>query len=126
MSRRQKLQQFTYDVRSERYWTFICFTPKALQQCVKMLAAMLPPRSVDDISVKAAEWRAGELFPAIDACCTILVPKTDLSHDALWPALRQHFGYENPDHDAVVFTLGIRTAQDDLLTALDNLYRPLS
>jgi hypothetical protein len=126
MSRRQKLEQFAYDVRSERYWTFACFTAESVHKCADMLDELLPPRCADRPGVKTVKWRAGELFPVIDACCTVLVPKADLSHDELWPALRQYFGYEVPDPDSVVFTLGIRTAQDDLLTALDNLYRPLS
>jgi hypothetical protein len=119
MSRRQKREQFGYDLRSGRYWVFACFTAEALQKCVEMLGELLHPCGADPRPLKTARWEAGELLPMVDACCTVLVAKTDLPREALWPALRQHFGYENPSPDSDVFTLGISEAQDDLLGAFE-------
>jgi hypothetical protein len=116
MSRRQKREQFVYDLETGRYWVFVCCTAETLQKCGEMLEELLYARGTERRRLKIARWEAGELLPPLNACCSFLVRKTDLPREALWPALRQHLGYENPNGD--VFTLGISEAQEARLTAI--------
>jgi hypothetical protein len=104
-----KMKDFR-DLLNGQHWLFLCFTPARYELCRTMLLEIIVATD------KALSIGVAQIPPAVlwngEACVALTVPKAQLPAATLAAGLRKHLGYECPEVDSDVFTLGV-TPEDD-------------
>ena len=102
------------DYAKGTHWVFLCYTKERFDRLCKVVAEQVLARD-ESVPVESGQLPAGFLG-AQDPGVLVAVPKSAWGQDDLHAALREHFGYEQPDPRSDLFTLGIAAEDDEKLT----------
>jgi hypothetical protein len=94
------------------HWSLLCFTPERAERLQVMLYEINVARG-EALPITHIYFPPGVLWNG-QQCNAVFIRKSDLDGRTLVAGLRQHFGYEYPEPQSDLFTLGV-TEEDDAL-----------
>lgn len=109
-------------LKSPDNWLFLCFTSEARGTLQSMLGTLRQTGGWNG-RIGLTEIPAGVLWNG-EACLLSIIRRDALPSKALRSALRDFFGYENPDASANLFTLGVTPEDDEALSRVGLFGRP--
>jgi hypothetical protein len=111
--RDRKARQMMREFLDGSHWSFLCFTPERAEKAMVMLCELIVETG-QTLSIGRVYFPPGTLWNGRE-CNAMFVPKAQLAGSTLARGLRKHFGYENPEPESDVFTLGVTPEEDAAL-----------
>jgi hypothetical protein len=96
-----------------QHWVFLCFTPDRAEKLQNMIAELIVEGGAG-LKVGYTHFPPGVLWNG-EECFAVFIRKADVDRETLARGLRQHLGYERPNSDSDVFTLGVKPEDDAAL-----------